>query len=102
MTLAGLLSGNQYSVNNRPPEQNTAVNGGTSNNQQGHRDRMEEVLGIMAMGGQADSVNMELMEEATIKETLVDLMLDLMEEMDRQEMVEDQDQQDLITREPLV
>ena len=68
----------------------------------GHWDRMEEVLGIMAMGGQADSVNMELMEEATIKETWVDLMLDLMEEMDRQEMVEDQDQQDLITREPLV
>ena len=68
----------------------------------GHRDRKEEVLGILAMGGQADSVNMELMEEVTIKETWVDLMLDLMEELDRQEMVEDQDQQDLITREPLV
>ena len=50
-----------------------------------HQDRVEEILEIMLMGEQADSVNMELMEEATTtKETLVD-----------------QDQEDLITREVL-
>ena len=62
------------------------------------RDRVEGILEIMLMMEQADSVNMELMEEATTtKETLVDFK----EEMDSQDRVGDQDQADLITREVL-